>query len=168
MLNPAKPMKLDAIDLRILEAVQTDGRITKLRLAEMVGLSPTPCWLRLRKLERAGLITGWQARLEPRRVAPVTSVLMEIELSNHRQADFDRFEKAVLARPEITGCWAVGGGADYYLKVMTRNIDSYQRLVDELLESEIGIARYFSHIVTRTVHEDGPVPIALFAAGADK
>ena len=68
-------MKLDAIDLRILEAIQADGRITKLALAEKAGLSPTPCWLRLRKLEKAGIVTGYHARVAVRRLAPVASVM---------------------------------------------------------------------------------------------
>ncbi|WP_415182463.1 Lrp/AsnC family transcriptional regulator [Phaeovulum sp.] len=156
-------MRLDAIDLRILEAVQRDGRITKLKLAEVAGLSPTPCWLRLRKLETAGLIEGYHARLAPRRVAPVTTVIMEITLANHRQADFERFERAVAARPEITACWSVGGGVDYFVKVMTRDIDAYQRLVDQMLSEDIGIDRYFTYIVTRVVKDDGAVPIALMA-----
>jgi Lrp/AsnC family transcriptional regulator of ectoine degradation len=92
-------MKLDAIDLRILDAVQRDGRITKLALAEEVGLSPTPCWMRLRKLEKAGIVSGYHARIAVRRVAPVASVMMEVTLANHRQADFDRFERAVAAIP---------------------------------------------------------------------
>jgi Lrp/AsnC family transcriptional regulator, regulator of ectoine-degradation genes len=71
-------MKLDAIDLRILDAIQRNGRITKLALAEQVGLSPTPCWIRLRKLEQAGIVTGYHARIAPRRVAPVAVVLMEV------------------------------------------------------------------------------------------
>lgn len=157
-------MRLDAIDLRILEAVQRDGRITKLRLAETVGLSPTPCWLRLRRLEQSGLIAGYHARLAPRRVAPIATVIMEVTLASHRQADFDRFERAVLARPEVTACWAVGGGVDYFLKLMARDIDSYQRLVDGMLAQEIGIDRYFTYIVTRSVKEDGAVPVALLAA----
>ncbi|HBD91291.1 MAG: AsnC family transcriptional regulator [Rhodobacteraceae bacterium GWE1_64_9] len=155
-------MKLDAIDLRILEAVQQDGRITKLRLAERVGLSPTPCWLRLHKLEQAGIIAGYHARLAPRRIAPIATVIMEITLANHRQADFDRFERAIAARPEITACWSVGGGVDYFLKIMTPDIDAYQRLVDALLAEEIGIDRYFTYIVTRAVKDDGAVPLDLF------
>lgn len=155
-------MKLDAIDLRILEAVQQDGRITKLRLAERVGLSPTPCWLRLHKLEQAGIIAGYHARLAPRRIAPIATVIMEITLANHRQADFDRFERAIAARPEITTCWSVGGGVDYFLKIMTPDIDAYQRLVDALLAEEIGIDRYFTYIVTRAVKDDGAVPLDLF------
>jgi Lrp/AsnC family transcriptional regulator of ectoine degradation len=155
-------MKLDAIDLRILDAVQRDGRITKLKLAEVAGLSPTPCWLRLRKLEQAGVIAGYHARLAPRRLAPIATIIVEVALANHRQADFDRFERVVAATPEITACWSVGGGVDYFLKVTCRDIDSYQRLIDGLLASDIGIDRYFTYIVTRTVKEDGPMPLSLF------
>ena len=147
-------MKLDAIDLRILEAIQADGRITKLALAEKAGLSPTPCWMRLRKLEKAGIVTGYHARVALRRVAPVASVMMEVTLGNHRQADFDRFERAISAIPEIVACWSVGGGVDYILKIMTADIDAYQRLVDR----ELGIDRYFTYIVTKTVKEETVLP----------
>ncbi len=153
-------MKLDAIDLRILEAVQQDGRITKLALAEKAGLSPTPCWMRLRKLEKAGIITGYHARVAVRRVAPVASVMMEVTLGNHRQADFERFERAVAAVPEITACWSVGGGVDYILKIVAADIDAYQRLVDGLLDRELGIDRYFSYIVTKTIKDETVLPLA--------
>ncbi|AIC30764.1 AsnC family transcriptional regulator protein (plasmid) [Rhizobium etli bv. mimosae str. IE4771] len=161
-------MKLDAIDLRILDAVQRDGRITKLALAEKAGLSPTPCWMRLRKLEKAGVITGYHARLAPRRIAPVASVMMEVTLANHRQADFERFERTIGAIPEVVACWSVGGGVDYILKIMTANIDAYQRLVDGLLDRELGIDRYFTYIVTKTVKEETVVPVACFAASGDE
>lgn len=154
-------MKLDAIDMRILNAVQRDGRITKLALAEEVGLSPTPCWMRLRKLERAGIVSGYHARIAVRRVAPVASVMMEVTLGNHRQLDFDRFERAVTAIPEIVACWSVGGGVDYILKIMASDIDAYQRLVDELLDRDIGIARYFTYIVTKTVKEETLLPLSV-------
>ncbi|MDX3926006.1 MAG: Lrp/AsnC family transcriptional regulator [Shinella sp.] len=152
-------MKLDAIDLRILEAIQQDGRITKLALAERAGLSPTPCWMRLRKLEKAGVVTGYHARIAVRRIAPITSVMMEVTLANHRQADFERFERAIAAIPEIVACWAVGGGVDYILKVMAVDIDAYQRLVDGLLDRELGIDRYFTYIVTKTVKEEIVLPL---------
>lgn len=155
-------MKLDVIDLRILDAVQRDGRITKLKLAEVVGLSPTPCWLRLRRLEQAGIIASWHARLAPRRIAPFATVLVEVTLANHRQADFERFERAVARTEEIVACWSVGGGVDYFLKVVAKDIDAYQRLVDRMLAQEIGIDRYFTYIVTKVVKEDGALPMALF------
>ena len=151
--------KLDAIDLKILEAIQRDGRITKLALAEQVGLSPTPCWMRLRKLEKAGIVSGYHARIAMRVVAPVATVLMEVTLASHRQADFDRFERVIRDIPEIVACWSVGGGVDYVLKVMARDIDAYQRLVDGLLDREIGIDRYFTYIVTKTVKEEIALPI---------
>lgn len=156
-------MKLDAIDLRILDAVQKDGRITKLALAEKVGLSPTPCWLRLRKLEKAGIIAGYHARVVPRKVAPLTNVLMEVTLANHRQADFARFERAVEAIPEIVACWSVGGGVDYILKIMAPDIDAYQRLVDGMLDRELGIDRYFTYIVTKTIKEVTAIPPSLLS-----
>jgi Lrp/AsnC family transcriptional regulator of ectoine degradation len=152
-------MKLYAVDLRILEAIQRDGRITKLALAEKVGLSATPCWVRLQKLEKAGIVSGYHARLNLRKIAPVANVLMEVTLANHRQADFDRFERAVIAIPEIVACWSVGGGVDYILKVATRDIDAYQRLVDGLLDRDIGIERYFTYIVTKTVKEEPGQPL---------
>jgi len=152
--------KLDVIDLKILDAIQRDGRITKLALAEQVGLSPTPCWMRLRKLEKAGIVSGYHARIAMRVVAPVATVLMEVTLASHRQADFDRFERVIRDIPEIVACWSVGGGVDYLLKVMARDIDAYQRLVDGLLEREIGIDRYFTYIVTKTVKEEIALPIA--------
>jgi Lrp/AsnC family transcriptional regulator, regulator of ectoine-degradation genes len=157
-------MKLDSIDLRILDAVQKDGRITKLKLAEVAGLSPTPCWLRLRKLEEAGIIAGYHARLAPRRIAPFATVLVEVTLANHRQTDFTRFEQAITQIPEVTDCWSVGGGVDYIIKVVARDIDSYQRLIDRMLGDEIGIDRYFTYIVTKTVKEESALPMALFSA----
>jgi Lrp/AsnC family transcriptional regulator of ectoine degradation len=159
-------VKLDPIDLRILAEIQRDGRITKLALAERVGLSPTPCWTRLHRLQQEGVITGYHARIALRRIAPFAMVFVEITLGAHRQADFDRFERAVKAVPEVVGCWSLGGGIDYLLKIVARDIDGYQRLIDRLLESEIGIDRYFTYIVTRTVKDDVAVPIEVLA-GAD-
>ena len=156
----AQPFRLDAIDLKILDAVQRDGRITKLALAEQVGLSPTPCWVRLHRLEKAGIISGYHARVAIRTVLPVATVLLEVSRGSHRQADFDRFERVVREVPEIVACWSVGGGVDYVLKVMARDIDAYQRLIDGLLEREIGIDRYFTYIVTKTVKEETVLPVA--------
>ncbi|MFD1984501.1 Lrp/AsnC family transcriptional regulator [Mesorhizobium newzealandense] len=152
--------KLDPIDLKILDAIQRDGRIAKLALADRVGLSPTPCWMRLRKLERAGIVSGYHGAIAMRTIAPVATVLMEVTLASHRQADFDRFERVIRDIPEIVACWSVGGGVDCVLKVMARDIDTYQHLVDALLEREIGIDRYFTYIVIKTVKEERVFPVA--------
>src|SRR3546814_18416770 len=104
------PVKLDAIDLRILAEIQREGRITKLSLAERVGLSPTPCWTRLRRLERAGIVTGYHARVALRLLAPIAVVFMEVTIGAHRPADFDRLERGVMEIPEVGACGRVGGG----------------------------------------------------------
>ncbi|MFC7397487.1 Lrp/AsnC family transcriptional regulator [Chelatococcus sp. GCM10030263] len=161
------PIKLDATDLRILAAIQREGRITKLALAERVGLSPTPCWTRLKRLEEAGIISGYHARLALRLIAPIALVFMEVTLGAHRQADFDRFERAVRDIPEIVACWSVGGGVDYLVKVVARDIDAYQRLVDDLLAREIGIDRYFTYIVTKTVKDEPAMPLAALVVAAE-
>ena len=93
--------------------------------------------------------------------------MMEVTLANHRQADFERFERAVAATPEIVACWSVGGGVDYILKIMAADIDAYQRLVDSLLDRELGIDRYFTYIVTKTVKEETVLPLATLLPATD-
>ena len=151
--------KLDAIDLAILATLQREGRITKIALAERVNLSATPCWERLKRLEAAGIVTGYRAVVSLKAFARATMVMMEVTLRSHRQADFDGFERAVRERPEVIDCWAVGGGVDYMVRVVARDVDSYQRFVDSLLGAEIGIDRYFTYIVTKTVKEGAPLPL---------
>lgn len=152
-------LTLDAIDLRILAAVQRNGRITKQSLATEAGLSASPCWTRLKRLTDAGIITGYHARIAPQRVAPIARVMVEVTLTSHRQADFQRFEQAIAAIPEITECWAVGGGVDYFLTVLTPDIDSYQRLIDRLLAMDIGIDRYFTYVITKMVKQESVLPL---------
>jgi Lrp/AsnC family transcriptional regulator, regulator of ectoine-degradation genes len=147
-------VKLDKSDLAILAALQRDGRMTKLRLAEVAGLSPTACWDRLRRLEDAGIIGGYEARLDAAKLGRFTTVIVEVTLKSHRHADFQRFEAAVRAEPLIIGCDATGGGVDYVLRVVATDIDAYQRMVDDLLASEIGIDRYFTYIVTKSIKRD--------------
>jgi Lrp/AsnC family transcriptional regulator of ectoine degradation len=157
--------KLDRIDLNILSVLQRDGRITKLRLAEAVNLSPTACWERLKRLEEIGLIRGYEARLDLERIGRFTTVLVEVTLRSHAQADFRRFEDAIAREPQIVACDATGGGVDYIMRVMTRDIDSYQRLIDRLLTAEIGIERYFTYVVTKTIKAATP-SVAEIAATA--
>ena len=153
-------MKLDPIDLRILAEVQRDGRITKVALADRVGLSATPCWNRLRRLEEAGVISGYHARIVPRSIAPIALIFVEVKLGGHRKADFDRFERAVREIPQIISCWSTGGSIDYLLRVVAGDIAAYQEIMDDLLAQEVGISRYFTFVVTKTVKDDPVLPVA--------
>ena len=156
-------MRLDQRDLKILRVLAAEGRITKAALAERVGLSPTPCWERLRKLEEAGIVEGYRADIALRKLGPHVTVFMAAELADHTAARFRQFEDEIRRRDEITACWALGGGFDYILQIVTRDIDAYQRLVDELLEARIGLARYFTYVVTKPVKGAGVPPLRLLA-----
>ena len=160
-------IKLDRSDLAILAALQRDGRMTKLRLAQEVGMSPTACWDRLRRLEDAGVIAGYEARIDAQRLGRFATLIVEVTLKSHRQADFQRFEAAVRAEPLIVGCDATGGGIDYVLRVVAPDIDAYQRMIDDLLASEIGIDRYFTYVVTKSIKRGGlPLNVLLGDRGA--
>ncbi|MFG6177013.1 Lrp/AsnC family transcriptional regulator [Halomonas sp. THAF12] len=144
-------MKLDRYDLKILEILSRDGRITKSRLAEAINLSVSPCWERVRRLEKAGIIEGYGVRLNPAVLQPRTPVWVQIELKTHNVESFARFESLVRDTPEAVECVAVGGGVDYLVKFEADSIDAYQRLIDAWLMSDAGIERYFTYIVTKTV-----------------
>jgi Lrp/AsnC family transcriptional regulator, regulator of ectoine-degradation genes len=152
-------LKLDDRDIKILSILQKEGRISKTALAERVNLTPAPCWERLKRLEDAGIITGYRAEVALARIAPHVTVFMAAELEGHRAENFQLFERTVRNIDEIVGCWAVGGGFDYILQVVARDIDAYQRLVDRLLEARLGLVRYFTYIVTKPVKQPKGFPI---------
>ncbi|MCB9957543.1 MAG: Lrp/AsnC family transcriptional regulator [Rhodospirillaceae bacterium] len=154
-------MKLDRIDLKILSVLQADGRITKQRLAERVALSPSACFERLRRLEQAGIVAGYHAELALDRIARNVVVLVEVELAVHSAAAFETFERALDRVEEVQDCWSVGGGTDYYLRVVARDIAHYQAVIDRLLAWDIGIARYQTYVVTKQTKGLPLVPLHL-------
>lgn len=158
---------LDATDIRILAAVQKNGHLSKTRLAEMVNLSPTPCWARLTRLKAAGLIRGYSADIALERIASFSQVIVTVSLAQHRKVDFDRFETRIGALPEVTECIATGGGMDYVLKVFTPSLAAFQTLMESLLEAELGIQRYMTYIVTRQVKSAHPDLATLMRPTAD-
>jgi Lrp/AsnC family transcriptional regulator, regulator of ectoine-degradation genes len=158
---------LDDRDLQILSVLAREGRISKTELARRVNLSPTPCWERMKRLEEAGLIRGYHADVALAEIAPHVVAFVMVELESHRPENFQSFEIAVAGHDEIVGAWALGGGFDYLLQVVTPDIDSYQRLVDALLAARVGIRRYFTYVVTKDVKTAAP-PIEVLAAAAQE
>ena len=156
--NTAAP-RLDAFDVRILAVLQRNGRITKIRLAEEIGLSPSPCWERMRRLEACGLIRGYHADIELDRLLNTATIFVEVTLRSHTADDFGRFERAIDEVPEVVDCYATGGGIDYLMRLITLDIDHYQRVIDGLLLAEIGIDRYFTYIVTKQVKASAGAPL---------
>jgi DNA-binding Lrp family transcriptional regulator len=127
------PAKLDRIDLKILAELQKNGRITNVDLADAVGLSPSPCLTRVKRLEQAGYITGYGAQLQLRKLGDVLLVFTEMTLSDHRRDDFVRFEAAIRNVPEIIECHLVSGGYDYLLKFVTKGVNHYQSVIESML-----------------------------------
>ncbi len=160
-------LKLDRIDFQILRVLSDNGRITKAALAEQVGLSPSPCWERLRRLEKSGLITGYRAEINLRKLPGAVTVFVTIELDSHAVARFQSFERTISNHLEITGCWAIGGGYDYLIQVVAPTIEAYQDLIESVLEASGDIARYYSYVVTKTIRRPGP-PLHLFSSYADE
>lgn len=159
-------IKLDDRDIKILATLSREGRLSKSELAKRVNLSPTPCWERLSRLEKAGIISGYHAEIELRLLGPQVSVFVMVELENHRSATFQAFEQAVSVYDEIMSCWALGGGFDYLMQVVTRDVDSYQRMIDDLLARRVGLARYFTYIVTKPIKQSACPPFDILTASA--
>ncbi len=159
-------IRLDDRDLRILQILASDGRITKAELARRVNLSPTPCWERLKRLEKSGVIKRYRAEVDLQKIAQHLTIFVTLELDQHRAENFQVFERVMQRFDEVTACWAIGGGIDYLLQVVTRDIQSYQVLMDALLAERIGISRYFTYVVTKPVKRSADLPLdALLAPG---
>nr|WP_210187288.1 Lrp/AsnC family transcriptional regulator [Pararhizobium antarcticum] len=161
-------MYLDAADLRILSALQDYGQLSKSKLAEVVGLSATPCWARVTRLKKAGLILGFHADIALTRIVDLSKVVVTVSLKSHRKADFERFEAHVQATPEVTDCISTGGGMDYVMTVVTTSLPAFQTLMEVMLDAELGIDRYMTYIVTRQIKSARPDLARLVAAKAPK
>lgn len=151
---------LDAIDRRIVAALQADGRLSNVELADKVGLSPSPCLRRVKRLEREGYIEGYRAALRRDRVGLGFSVFLAVKIDGHANERALRFEEAVVAMPEVIGCHLVSGEADYFLEIVVPDLERYQRfLVGKLLSLPI-VREVRSNIAIQTLKAGAPLPLA--------
>jgi DNA-binding Lrp family transcriptional regulator len=155
---------LDSMDLKILTHLQRAARCSNVDLANAVGLSPSPCLVRVKRLQEVGVIRSYNAEIALEKLGEFVIVFSEITISNHRRRDFNRFEEAVAAFQEIVECFNVSGGYDYLLKIVTNSVESFQKLMDELLAMDIGIEKFSSRIVLRRPVEKREYPIDLIAS----
>jgi DNA-binding Lrp family transcriptional regulator len=156
--------KLDRIDVNILVQLQNDGRMTNVSLAEAVGLSPSPCIQRVKRLEAGGYITGYGAHINLIKLADTITVFTEVTLADHRREDFVRFEASVRHIDEIMECHLVSGGYDYLLRFIVRSIAHYQELIENILDKNIGVEKYFSYIVIKSPVVKSSVPLKALLA----
>ncbi|WP_419815869.1 Lrp/AsnC family transcriptional regulator [Glacieibacterium sp.] len=155
--------KLDRLDFKILAYLQNNGRVTNVDLAEAVGLSPSPCLSRVKRLEKHGYIIGYGATINLAKLGSMLTVFTEVTLTDHRSGDFSRFEQRARTVPEIVEAHLVSGGYDYLLKFVARDVSHYQETIESILERDFGIEKYFSYIVIKAgVIKRNPPIDALF------
>jgi len=151
---------LDAIDRRIVAELQANARLSNVELAERIGLSPSPCLRRVKRLEQAGYIEGYRAALRRERVGLGFSVFVGVKVDGHANERALTFERAVTAMPEVISCHLVSGEADYFLEVVVPDLEHYQQfLVGKLLNLPI-VREVRSNIAIQTLKAGAPLPLA--------
>ncbi len=142
---------MDAIDLKILEALQQDARLTHQDLSDHVGLSPTPCARRIRKLEQDGMITGYAAQINEEKAGFGFSVFVSVRLDQQVDDRLRDFEAEVRLFPEIVDCWLMTGRFDYLVRVAVRDLNEFERFLTSRLTKVVGVASLESAIPIRRV-----------------
>jgi Lrp/AsnC family leucine-responsive transcriptional regulator len=150
---------LDEIDRRILTALQHDGRLTNQDLAARVGISPSPCWRRVRALETTGVIKAYAALVDPGAIGLDVSVFTQVSLDRQGEKNLQVFEQAVGAWPEIMECYLMTGDADYLLRVVVPDLAAYEKFLMQKLTRIPGIASIKSSFALRSVKYRTDLPI---------
>lgn len=148
---------VDAADRRILEALQADGRLTNVELAERVGMSASPCWRRVRQLEAAGVIKGYRAEIDRRKVGLGVLALVSVEIDSHTEAEARRFEAEVARLPEVVACYSVSGQADFLLQVVAADLDGYADFAMTVIRRLPGIKAMHTSFVLKEIKAPGPM-----------
>jgi Lrp/AsnC family leucine-responsive transcriptional regulator len=152
-------VEMDATDRRILRIIQKDGRITNAELAALVNLSASACHRRLQRLEQDGVVRGYAALLDRRKLALPTTVFVEITLSGQATELLEAFERAVRLIPDMLECHLMAGTADYLLKLAVADTDDFARIHREYLARLPGVAQMHSSFALRTVAETTALPL---------
>lgn len=140
---------LDSIDHRILDVLRRDGRISMLDLADQVGLSPTPCGRRVKRMEEAGIIWGYAAQIDPMMLGMNITVLVSVRLAHHGTEGTEQFLSAIAKRPEITECLLVTGNTDYMLRIWVRDIDALGTFIRDVLQAIPAVAETTTMVILK-------------------
>ncbi|MGY6569774.1 MAG: Lrp/AsnC ligand binding domain-containing protein [Salinarimonas sp.] len=151
--------EIDRIDRKILQALQQDGRIANVELAERIGLSPTATGERVRRLVREGVIAGFGARLDPHRLGLGLLVFVEVSLDKTTPDIFEKFAAAVQRAPQVLECHMVAGGFDYLVKTRFASMADYRQFLGEGLLSLPGVRETRTYAVMEEVKSDGVLPV---------
>lgn len=153
-------MNLDRYDRLILQTLQNDGHLSNQDLADRIGLTPSPCLRRVKALEESGLITGYRALVDARKLGLTLMALIHISMDQHTPERFDHFEAAIADIPEVLECLLITGqSADYQLKVVVRDMDHYQELLLNRITRIPGVTGVHSSFVLRRVVDRTTLPV---------
>jgi len=152
---------LDRIDVKILQLLQSNGRITNTELADKVGLSATPCSERVKTLERLGYIESYGAKLNPRLLQLELLVFVEINLIRTSPDVFEEFSQAIVVLPQVLECHLVSGNFDYLIKARVANMAAYRQLLGETLLTLPGVSGSRTYVVMEEVKEAQTIPVTL-------
>lgn len=150
---------MDAIDLRILQNLQRDARISNVELARAVNLSPSPCLARVRALEREGVIERYVTLLDAKKLGLTVSVLVQVTLEKQIEPALEAFEKAVRDRPEVMECYLMTGDADYLLRVLVADVPAFERFILDFLSRVPGVGNIKSSFALKQVKYQTALPL---------
>jgi Lrp/AsnC family transcriptional regulator, leucine-responsive regulatory protein len=155
----APKVKLDRTDRKILEALQQDARLSSAELAERVSLTTSPCWRRVKRLEEQGVITGYQARIDPERLGYQVMAFVYISLDLKRAQHLVAFERAVLAIPQVLACHRISGRYDHQLVVVAEDLAAYGAFAEANINNLPHIKEIYTSFVLREVKAGGNPPL---------
>ena len=150
---------LDDLDRKIIAVLQADGRLSNVELADKVGLSPSPCLRRVKRLEEEGFITGYKARVDRRRLGLAMTVFVGVKVDGHRDANANAFQEAMRNLPEVVACHIVSGEADFLLEVVVADLAAYDSFLFRTLLAMPMVKDIRSNFAIRTVKADGALPV---------
>ena len=153
-------MKLDRFDAKILDALQRDGRLSVVDLAELIGLSPTPCARRIKALESEGVIEGYAAGLNPARVGLAVLAIVQVKLTEHTDETVARFEREIERMDEVTKCLAMTGSYDFILEVYGKDLEALSNVVLKKLIRVPNVRDMQSSVVLQTIKRTARIPLA--------
>lgn len=156
---------IDATDVAILAALQDNARLTLSELARTVNLSPTPCAVRMRRLERDGYIDGYHAHLNPRRLGRAMVVFVQVTLKNTDESTLRSFNEAIVKLEEVAECHMVGGGFDYLVKLRVRDMAEYRSILGGALGALPSVAGTHSYFVMEEVKSATHLPLPAISRG---
>ncbi|MEC7574780.1 MAG: Lrp/AsnC family transcriptional regulator [Pseudomonadota bacterium] len=150
---------LDAIDRRILAVLQENARVSNVELAESVGVSASPCWRRVRELERTGVISRYVTLVDPAALGLPVSVFIQVSLEKQVESALEVFENAILQRPEVMECYLMTGDADYMLRVVVADLEAYERFLMDHLTRVPAVANIRSSFALKQVKYRTVLPV---------